>query len=464
MPETKPILVEHLSLDLANFRTVRQKNELAAVQAIIATSPDRFWALVASLMADGYLPTENILVIRDGPSGNTLTVKEGNRRIAAMKLLHRFISPASVTVPDDLARAISSVGKPWRAANASVPCAIFKKSESEVVDRIVTLAHGKGEKAGRDQWNAVARARHNRDVSSVPEPALDLLEAYLRKGQNVTSAQKSRWSGDYPLTVLEEAMKRIAPRLGLRSASALASTYPSIKYRAGVEDLLRDIGLKEVRFEHVRAKDVDFGSHYGLPAAKSTNGSKGSGQTQGGSGDSTKGSQGAKDGNPKGDTAKPKALAIQDPKAVRRLLKAFAPRGKGREKLVALKDEAGRLDIAKTPLAFSFLLRSMFEISAKVYCADHVNSGGPSLLKKDGSDRALADILRDIVKHLTMNNKDKAMVKALHGAMTELGKPDGLFSVTSLNQLVHNPRFAISPSDVAIRFGNVFPLLEEMSR
>lgn len=472
MPDTRTVPVSDLTLDLSNFRTVKQKSEIAAVQAIIATSPDRFWALADSLLTDGFLPTENILVLRSGRGGSTKTVKEGNRRVAALKLLHGLIPASKLAVPDDFLSRLRTVSREWRTANATVPCAIYTSAESEVVDRIVRLAHGKGEKAGRDQWNAVARARHNRDVNGAAEPALDLLEAYLLVGQNLTSSQKARWSGDYPVTILAEAIKRIAPRLGLASAKALAKAYPKVPHRDGLEAMLADIGLKELRFELIRAKNVDFGARFAFP--RSTNATQNAtpnttnlqaGKVSSGGSRSTH-SAAASGPSLASNSApsKPKALSLTDPKAVQRQLKTFVPRGKGREKVVALKEEAARLDVGKTPLAFSFILRSMFEISAKVYCNDHATAGGPSTAKKDGSDRPLAEVLRDIVKQLTKNNTDRAMMKAMHGAMTELATPDSLLSVTSLNQLVHNPRFAISSADVAIRFGNVFPLLEEMNK
>jgi hypothetical protein len=74
-PQTKPVPVKDLFLDLGNFRTVKQPNERSAIDAMISTSPDRFWALTGSLLDTGYLPTDNIIVIRGG--GSTLTVKEG---------------------------------------------------------------------------------------------------------------------------------------------------------------------------------------------------------------------------------------------------------------------------------------------------------------------------------------------------------------------------------------------------
>lgn len=106
----------------------------------------------------------------------------------------------------------------------------------------------------------------------------------------------------------------------------------------------------------------------------------------------------------------------------------------------------------------------MFEISAKAYCADCAPSSGPTYLNKNGNSKRLADILKEIQIHMANNNNDKEKMKELHGAITEIAKSEGLLSVTSMNQLVHNPSFSIQPNDISILFGNVFPLLEEMNK
>ena len=38
------------------------------------------------------------------------------------------------------------------------------------------------------------------------------------------------------------------------------------------------------------------------------------------------------------------------------------------------------------------------------------------------------------------------------------------FSVTSLNQLIHNPKFSVTEKHICTVFSNVFPMLEEMNR
>lgn len=176
MPTTKSIPVKDLVIDLSNFRTVKQTSELNAIKAMIAISPGHFWALTESLATDGYLPTDTVIVLKSGAKAATLLVKEGNRRVAAMKILLNLIETDDLGIPASTLAIIGSIDATWRAENSQLPCAVFEPADAALVDRIVTRAHGKGEKAGRDQWNPVARARHNRDVNKKSEAGLDLLE------------------------------------------------------------------------------------------------------------------------------------------------------------------------------------------------------------------------------------------------------------------------------------------------
>lgn len=477
MPATELMPVTKLKLDLANYRTMRQNGEQKAIEAIIAIKPEWFWALTESLLDTGYLPTENILVQKSTGSRPSFEVKEGNRRVSALKLIHGIVPLDGLPVPSHIADAIQNITPKWKRENAKVPCAVYEPDEAELVNRIRSLTHGKGEKAGRDGWTAVARARHNREENGVPEPALDLLEKYLAQGKNHTAQQAQRWAGEYPLTVLAEAIKKCAPRIGLASGNELAASYPKIKFKTEVENVMRDIGLSVVRFDSLRHGDVL--SLYGIPEPAAAAGGKGkadaAGNGAGGTaGDSGTGGKG--DGKGKGAAAgtgqgagagatngKPKerAIPLEDPRSVARALKKFIPRGANREKVVSLLIEIRKLKLDTNPIAFCFLFRSMFEIAAKAYCKDHAADGLTSV-KPDGNDRSLVDVLRDITTHLTNNKKDREATRRLHGAMVELGRPEGILSVTSMNQLVHNPKFAQQERDIAILFASVFPLLEAM--
>lgn len=493
MPKNTVIDIQDLKLDLRNYRTVAQSKEVHAIQAMISVSPDRFWALTESLLDDGYLPTENIIVSRAAGADADQVVREGNRRVAALKLIHGLFPKGGISVPSQIAARIKAVTDEWKTANQSVPCVVYGPKEAAVVDRIVTLTHGKGEKAAREDWKAIARARHNRDVNKVSEPGLDLLEKYLKSARSLSKEQSDNWSGTYPISVLDEAIKRIAPRLGLSNAPELARKYPKLDHREALEAIIKDIGTGTIKFDTLRG-GRDFAGPYGIPeVVDDDSGAKSAGAKGGSAGQSGRPTdsaaaasdknQGANSSGPganvrggdvggqdsgtvaaaAGAGRKTAAVSINDPKAVMRAIRKFSPLGLNREKVVALKKEMLTLKLDKAPMAFCFLLRSSFEISAKAYCDDHKRSGGPSLKDKSGKDRVLVDVLRDIVNHLTNNKADKDVVKTLHGAITELARPEGILSVTSMNQLVHNPKFSVQPSDIAGLFGNVFPLLEAMN-
>lgn len=468
MPSTDLLPVEQLKLDLHNFRTVPQKDEMGAVHAMVSINPDWFWALTESILTDGYHPTENIIVLKS-KSGD-LIVKEGNRRIGALKLILDYISRSQLSVPSSIEQIIAGLAEGWKAENDKVPCAVYEASEVKVVDKIITLTHGKGEKAGRNKWNAVAKARHNREVNAGSEPGLDLLEKYLPYGANLTKQQIEQWGGIYPLTILDEAIQKLAPRFKVGSARELADNYPGkVKYKDALENIIRDIGLEAIRFETIRDVAADYAIKYGIPAlptsADTTSQSHAAGATAGASGGKGETSKlGAGSTGKASTSSKQKAVALDDPKAVFQALKNFRPMGPNREKVVTLLAEAKSLQLHKHQHAFCFLLRSMFEISAKAYCHDHSTAGGPKCVKANGDDRSLVDVLRDITNHLTQNDTDKQMKKALHGAMTELGKSESILSVTSMNQLVHNTKFSIKEPHICILFHNIFPLLEAMNR
>ena len=288
------------------------------------------------------------------------------------------------------------------------------------------------------------------------------------------------------MTVLVDAISKISSRLEVSNATELVLKYPKTKYNSGLEDLMRDIGLEIVGFPKTRDANLDFALAYGInpiiqpiiptnivnpitaPNNLNTTTSNGSQNTN------TQSSIQASDSStnnslnptivpaapvPASAPIPPKAVAVNDPKNVTNRLKKFNPRGNNRQKVVTLKQELLKLKIIDNPIAFCFIMRSMFEISAKAYCIDN----NISIIKNGNKDKTLVEILRDVTGHLTVNNSDKAMVKVLHGAMSEIGNPDRLLSVTSMNQLVHNPSFSVIPNDICVLFSNVFPLLEAMN-
>jgi len=451
MPRLDNVQVKELILDLSNYRTVHQKSETNSIKAMIAISPDWFWSLMENIIDDGYYPTDNIIVLK---SKDKFIVKEGNRRIASLKIIYGQIK--GIEVPENIKSKITNLDDVWKDKNNNIPCAIYEESEIETVKKLVSLIHAKGEKAGREKWTAVARTRYNRDEKSKKELGLDLLEKYLANGKNLTATQKELWGGDYPITVLDELLPKLYPCLGCESSEKLLKEYPQ-KNQTIIETILYDVGIKRLGFSEIRNEPF-WGVNYGFakkepPTQDAPNKKPDSGNPN---------NTGNEPNNPSVIKTKKIVYALTDIKSVYKKLKELKPVGNNREKVVSLLNEMRKLRIDAHPFSFCFLLRSMIEISAKEYCKDHKKEGLNSK-KTDGNDKELLDLLRDIVNFMTPNKKDKDRIKLFHGVMTELSKKDGILSVTSLNQLIHNPNFSIQSTDICILFHNIFLLLEEMN-
>lgn len=487
MPEAKYIDIKDLYLDLKNPRTVPQENEEKAIETMIFIKPDRFNAVMESILDDGYLTTESIIVLNDG----RYVVKEGNRRIAILKLIHGIYDKKNYAIPSNIQDRIDGLTPEWLASNRNIPCGVYSIQETDLVDKIVNLTHAKGEKASRDPWTSVAKARHNRDIKGASELGLDLLEKYLKEGKNLNPSQKERWSGDYPITVLDEALRKTYERMNFSSVSDLVNAYPrsEYEYRLILEEILLDIGQERIGYKQIRDKDVDFLLPYGLapkidPSKEETNPTDNNPAEKGELSkeiptpkqQNDKTDDGGVSDTPKvgGPTTpstpttsapsqppKPQSPQLGTPTYVKGVLRKFNPKG-NRKKVVAIKAEMCELNIKKTPMAFCFLLRSAFEISAKEYCSDNGISTEKAT-KKGTQNKTLAELLREIVNHLTDNGKNKGMEKEFHGALTEITKQEGILSVTSMNQLVHGTTFSIPASDICTIFGNIFPLLEAMN-
>lgn len=312
------------------------------------------------------------------------------------------------------------------------------------------------------------------------ETGLDLLEKYLKHGKNTTGYQRERWTGDYPLTVLNEALRLIHLKYGYTKPADLVSKYPKIPELAYIDKMLLQIGNSEIGFKEIR--DEDFPYNYGVKRpTTSSSGGTASSDSSSGTGSGSTSSTGNGSGNGKGSTGSGassakagaskstsggKSHSSKDPKSVAAALKKIKPKS-GRAKVVTLRNELIDLNLDKNPIAFCFLLRSIFEISSKFYCKDHHISlkTQPKDPKKKPQDKSLAELLKDIKKHIVSNSPDKKIMEnLLHGATTELTRSDGILSVRSFNQLVHGESFQITTTDICVLFGNIFPLLEEMNK
>lgn len=466
MPTVSQLEVDKLVLDLDNFRTIQQTSEKKAIETMIALSSTNFWALLESLISNEYYPTENILVLRT--SSNYL-VKEGNRRIAALKIARKQIT--SIPLNSVLQDKVNALTPEWMENTKLVPCVVYDIAEIDSLMKQISLIHGKNEKAGRDAWTSIARARFDRNIKHVKSPVLDLLENYLRSDNGLSETQLERWSGDYPLTVLQEALSKLVPHLKFTSIEELCINYPD-KNKLILNKVMFAIGIHELDFPKIRKSQDFFGYKYGIrrprtpsntpkvnPMAQGTNN-----PPAGASSPKTSGPEKTTE-NGAGQDTNPASISNLKPQAVYAKLKQFTPHGSNREKLTALVDELKLLKIEKHPHSFCFLLRSLIEISAKIYADEHRADGCPSYEdpKRPGTDKILKKFLGEIYNYITTkDDAGKRKEKTLIGLKTEMNNDNSLF-VDSLNQLIHNTDYSMPTQSICVLFNNLFPFIQELN-
>lgn len=261
MPSLKNISVKDLNLDLHNYRTLPQVNEVNAIKAMIKIREKKFIGILTNILDKGFLLNENLHV--ETRNGDYI-VREGNRRLACLKLIHQIHDPSKFNIPSEIVEKINGLTKGWLKKNIKVPCLIYKNSELDLIEKTINLIHAKGEVASRDPWTSVARARRNRDQYSMNEPALDFLESFLENDVTVNNTVKEEWSGDFPLSVLDEAIKKIAPRIGYQNSIELATNYPANTKKYDLDKMISDIGYRNLKFPDIRDKSEDFALKYGL--------------------------------------------------------------------------------------------------------------------------------------------------------------------------------------------------------
>lgn len=83
----KNLKIGSLLLDQYNPRIPSTSSQREALQQVLDDQQDKLANLAESIVDEGLSPTDNWLVVRSTPSSDKFIVLEGNRRLAALKIL-----------------------------------------------------------------------------------------------------------------------------------------------------------------------------------------------------------------------------------------------------------------------------------------------------------------------------------------------------------------------------------------
>lgn len=429
LAEPVDIEVARLRLDIKNPRlAVVPPSQRDAVSEMAADQGQRLLALCRHIAQNGLNPMERFAVIADDEGAEMYNVLDGNRRLAALRVLENpellkgKVSEAALKRLKEDAESFAPV--------IEVPCVIFATSED--ADPWILLMHQSGhDGAGSVEWTNQQKARHRERMGS-KEPHLQILDFVTAESKSdlsgPTVAKIER--GKYPLSTLERVIQTpaVRQRLGIDVVGGeVVTRYPKPEVLRGLRRVVDEIGSGAVKVGQLMTIEDRIGYVGGfartdLPTTASA-GDKAAPLTQA------------------PDKVKPKPPGSRD-----------MPAGDARQKLIPgsftaripvtrindiYRELKQKLNADNVPNATGVLFRVFLELSVDDYFGRH------------GVSRPSRDNLNKKLEAAAQHLEDQGLIgkKALTGVRAAIAG-DSIGVTTVLNALVHNPDMTITGNEL----------------
>ncbi len=394
-----PLEIAKLLLDLENPRITGAKSQREALQKIVADQEDKLLALAESIVEDeGMNPLDRFLVVR-GPDAGKFTVLEGNRRLAALKILNTASILDGISLSPSLKHSFDKLSKRFDPASVE-PLAAFEVANREAGLKWILLRHtGQNDGKGVVPWSALASTRFRGK-----DPALQALAFVAAHGNLTVDQQKLLES--FPITTLDRLLssREVRQRLGfeVKNGKLLSGLKPDelIKpLRQIVLDLaegrknVSQLKNKQQQIEYVE-KDFDAGSKPDLTTIGALRHVDDLSEAD----FSSKPSQ-ASSRKKKGST---------DPSQRKTLVPKGVSVSISDNRIASIFGELRRIKLDDAPNAIAVLFRVFLELSIDHYM--RANSIKPKYKDpKSGKeyDKNLKTKLKEVVDHLVANGADR---------------------------------------------------------
>ena len=406
--------LENLLFDLENPRFNGLPDQRAALQQIVENQGEKLWKLAQDIARQGLNPTERVSVIRDEKGDNHVVV-EGNRRLAASKLLCNPARLNDMNVASSLKARLKKLAEHFDLTLVDpMLCVLFDSREE--ANHWIELRHtGENEGAGIVPWDGQATARFRGNNSSFQ--ALEFV-----RGKGVLSDDVNAQLENFPITNLDRLLgdPDVRAALGLKKIGGkLQSSVSSDHLARALGRIVTEIAMGTITVSDIKRKD-----------------------------DRTRYLDRIRDDLPDQNTSSPILYDLSSPAQrggnsqptkIKPNHNRSAPTSSNRDTLIPrgciifieesridnVYKELRGLDVVKKPNAVAVLSRVFLEMSVNHYMKTFGLSGKDELKPRI-----------DLVCNDLQNKKvDKDILKAIRLATSQPGAP---FSIDLLNGYVHN--------------------------
>lgn len=174
--------IEDLLLDLENPRIGTVESQSAALRAIIELDPRHFRTMMRSISDHGLDPGDAFYILEGEDDG--YVVVDGNRRLAALKVLHEPSILDATGITESTARQLRKAREGFEAAETTtVDCVRFDDRTS--ANEWILRRHGRGQEGEeRIAWGTLEIQRFQKDRS-----ILDVIDFVARN----STFDEARW-------------------------------------------------------------------------------------------------------------------------------------------------------------------------------------------------------------------------------------------------------------------------------
>jgi hypothetical protein len=159
------LAVDDLLLDPDNPRIGSANSQAEALEAIVRLDVNHFRTMMQSISDNGLDPGDSFYIIAEAEEGGGYTVVDGNRRLAALKVLHEPAILQGTELSGSVIKRLAKVAENFDAASfALISCVLFE-SRTEA-DEWILRRHGrKQEGEARIPWGSLEIQRFQKDRS-----------------------------------------------------------------------------------------------------------------------------------------------------------------------------------------------------------------------------------------------------------------------------------------------------------
>lgn len=260
---TLPITDLFIDPENPRFASIHE-GQADAIEAMVNRLGDKLLALGRDIVDYGVDPTSLPLVVPIPGNKSQYTVREGNRRVVALKLLHNPDLAATAWTAPRMKR-LKGLANEFKAHPIrEIRCVVVK--DEKAANHWIALRHrGEAEGAGLVGWGNEESQRFDARAGSksIELQALD----FVRGKAKLDEPTRKKVESKFPLTNLARLLSNadVLAALGLeKHGTELVTTYPEAEVLKGLTRVVTDMatGAVKVRDIYDQQKQINYVSSF----------------------------------------------------------------------------------------------------------------------------------------------------------------------------------------------------------